>query len=72
MEIHSDIFRDEDRVIRLIMRGALPKLMVYNERNEKAQIRKRMDDGDYVINLFVSSFSKKALYACVIKTRFLC
>ena len=64
----SNIFLANDEVIKLIMQGMPSPLTVYNGQNKRAQITKRIDDSDYMINLMVSSFTEKALSARVIKT----
>ena len=60
----SDVFLGETRT-------ACSNLMVYNGQSEYAQIDKRIDDGDNIINLIVSSFTEKSLHAYIIKTRLL-
>ena len=57
MREKSLIFLDQAKVLKLMVQGNLPTLKVYNGRNEHAFIKKRIDDGNLMINLMVSSFT---------------
>ena len=59
MRKKSHIFLNQVEVLKLMVQDNLPALIVYNVRNERARIWERIDDGDYMINLMVSSFTEK-------------
>ena len=49
-----------------------PHFVAINGLKEQSNILQRIDEANEQINLMVSSFTKKALFARIIKTRLLC
>ena len=72
LKVLSYQFLDRRNILLLMTEEKSPHFVAINGLKEQSNILQRIDEANEQINLMVSSFTKKALFARIIKTRLLC